>query len=53
LLEGASKNTATSERLRASVEDLLQRYRSLEDVAQKSPEDIQEDLREPKNSEEM
>ena len=53
LLEGASKNTATSERLRVAVEDLLQRYRSLEGVAQQSPVDTQEDMREMKNSDEM
>ena len=53
LLEGASKNTATSERLRVAVEDLLQRYRSLEGVAQQSPVDTQENMREMKNSDEM
>jgi hypothetical protein len=48
LLEGASKNTATSERLRLAVEDLLQRYRSFEEVAKQSPIEAQDDLHEPK-----
>ena len=48
LLEGASKNTATSERLRLAVEELLQRYRSFEEVAKQSPIEAQDDLHEPK-----
>ena len=48
LLEGASKNTATSERLRLAVEDLLQRYRSFEEVAKQSSIEAQDDLHEPK-----
>lgn len=48
LLEGASKNTATSERLRLAVEDLLQRYRSFEEVAKQSPIEAQDELHEPK-----
>lgn len=48
LLEGASKNTATSERLRQAVEDLLQRYRSFEEVAKKPPTEAQDDYHDPK-----
>jgi hypothetical protein len=42
VLENASKQTATSERLRLAVEDLLTRYKSLEDAALQSPVDDSE-----------
>ncbi len=44
LLENASKQSATSERLRAAVEDLLLRYQAIEKAAMAAPVDETEEV---------
>jgi len=38
VLEGVAQQSSNSDRLRAAIQDLLQRYRSMETAASKAPE---------------